>query len=218
MRMQARPSGKEILMGTKAAAGGEAELRIPVGEPPEASLRPVATVAGRTRPDDVRRLTRWRNRHVTAFLTEFEATEERTARWLEQVVGPDPTRILFMVDDAGGRTVGYMGLAYIDWESRYGEVDAVVRGEEAPRGCMTRALHRLIGWARGDLGLLTLGVRVRSDNPALAFYRKAGYRESHRVALRRTEQAREVHWVQDDSGSPQGVSLVFMRLAEAVPA
>src|SRR5262245_49768211 len=137
--MPGPPAGPAALEAAKASAGGD--FRIPVGAPPVASLRPVATAPGRLDPDDVRRLTAWRNRHVGAFLTEFVATEERTARWLAGTVAKDPGRILFMVDDPAGRTFAYMGLAFIAWEERAGEVDAVVRGGEAPPGTMTRALH-----------------------------------------------------------------------------
>ena len=49
---------------------------------------------------------------------------------------------------------------------------------------MTAALHTVLDWARGPLGLKELGVRVRSDNPALAFYEKAGFCEMQRVPLR----------------------------------
>src|SRR5687768_11930806 len=83
-----------------------------VGHPPVALLRPVATDPQSVNPTDVRLLTAWRNKFVTSFLTEFNATSEQTTGWLTNVVGPDDTRILFMIDDLTGRTFGYMGLAF----------------------------------------------------------------------------------------------------------
>ena len=97
-------------------------MRLPVGDPARAWLRPAGSDAA-----DTARLTEWRNRFVRAFLTEFEATEERTSHWLKESVAPDETRILFMLDLPDGGTVGYLGLAFIDWESGRGEADAVVR-------------------------------------------------------------------------------------------
>ena len=202
-------AGREALQAAKGSA------RVPFDGPPAGLLRAVATRRGTASPADVRALTDWRNRFVGSFLTEFEATEDRTERWLAETVGPDDTRILFMVEDDGGRTVGYIGLAFIDWATGAGEADAVVRGADAPRGLMTQALAALWCWGREELGLARLGVRVRSDNPALAFYEKAGFRERRRTALRREHDEDGVRWVEDPSGdSGTDPSLVHMELED----
>src|SRR6188472_3858133 len=99
----------------KAAAGsGAVELCLPVGRPVACLLRPVATRPDRLSRADVACLTAWRNRFVGSFLTEFAATEARTARWLVETVGPSGGKILFMLDDPSGSTFGYMGLDFID--------------------------------------------------------------------------------------------------------
>jgi RimJ/RimL family protein N-acetyltransferase len=170
------------------------------------------TTEGSLVADDVRVLTEWRNQSVQSFLTEFHATENRTARWLTDTVGPDDTRILFMIDDARGRTFGYMGLAFIDWPHGSAESDAVVRGATAAPGTMTRALRTMLQWAQVQLGLRTFGVRVRSDNTALAFYRKFGFCEVRRVPLRKVECADVVRWVEDPSLPPVEPKLVHMLL------
>jgi RimJ/RimL family protein N-acetyltransferase len=197
----------------ESTAPGQATLRLPVGRPPRGALRPVATQPGGTSAEDVRVLTDWRNRHVTAFLAEFDATDERTERWLVESVGPDDSRILFMVEDESGHTVGYMGLAFIGWEEGYAEADAVVRGADAPRGLFTQALESMWAWGRDTLGLTRLGVRVRSDNTAIAFYEKAGFHERHRVPLREErDEDGMLRWVEDPSLEPVEPSLVHMEL------
>jgi RimJ/RimL family protein N-acetyltransferase len=129
------------------------------------------------------------------------------------MVGPDDTRILFMVDDARtGQTVGYMGLAFIDWERRSGEADAIVRGGDAAPGMMTRALRTMLDWASVQLGLRQLGVRVRSDNPAVTFYGKLGFRELRRVPLQRVEGDGLIEWVENESLPAREPSLVHMVL------
>jgi RimJ/RimL family protein N-acetyltransferase len=194
--------GRRLLRAVKESAVGEgAALCLPVGRPVEALLRPVATREGALNAADVRALTEWRN-----------ADEGRTSRWLSEAVGPDDTRILFMVDDPAGRTVGYMGLAFIDWEARTGEADAIVKGGEAAPGVMKRSLLTLLDWARTQLELRALGVRVRSDNTALEFYRKLGFREVRRTALRRAGAAGAVQWIEDDSLPAGEPSLVHMTL------
>ena len=181
-----------------------AKLSIPVGDPVEAVLRPVATA------NDVRLLTEWRNRFVGSFLTEFEATEERTERWLTEVVGPDRTRFLFMLDDVRGRTIGYLGLAFIDWQKRTAEADAIVRGVDELPGIMRKALLALLRWAHRDLGLTTaLNVRVRSDNPAVNFYLKLGT-ETRRVPLREIKDSDMTRWVEDKSLASSSTELVYI--------
>jgi RimJ/RimL family protein N-acetyltransferase len=171
----------------------------------------VGTSPQRQDPADVRRLTAWRNRHVGCFLTEFEATEARTADWLARVVGARDDKVLFMAEDGAGRTYGYLGLDFIDWRAGRGEADAVVRGEEAPRGSMGRALSSLLRWAKGSLGLHELGVRVRSDNPALGFYARLGFVQTGRLPLRRVEEPGMLRWVPAEAPDARGLELVQMR-------
>lgn len=191
-----------------------AALVIPVGSPVVAYLRPVYTESNALNENDVICLTNWRNRFVTAFLNEFEATERQTAYWLSNTVALDSTRILFMCDDLSGRTFGYMGLAYIDWHLSYGEADAIVRGDEAPKvGVMREALLTLLRWAHGQLGLQRLGVRVRSDNPALGFYLHLGFEEVRRVPLRRVVHSDRVEWCEQPEAQNAEVYLVHMRIA-----
>ena len=192
-----------------SATPGQPCLSLPVGSPIEALLRPVSTVPGKLNENDVRVLTEWRNRFVSSFLTEFEATEARTAAWLTGVIGPDSTRILFMLDDAQGQTVGYLGLGFIDWEQGVGEADAIVRGAEVAPGVMAKALFTLLGWGYEQLGLETLGARVRSDNPSLRFFLKIG-KELKRVPLRRIDEPGMVRWVEDETLVTSPASLVYL--------
>src|SRR5690606_5067419 len=122
-------SGKEILRAFKASAtivGPSIGLRIPGFD--GYFIRPINTNNSYLDNHDVECLTTWRNRFVNAFLTEFVATEARTAHWLSEVVRVDDSRILFMIENQRSKSVGYLGIAYIDWEKSYVEADAVVKG------------------------------------------------------------------------------------------
>ena len=208
------PLGERLLITLKAAAGAPGpQLVLPVGQPPAVFLRPVPTRPEYINWSDVKLLTDWRNRFVAAgaYLTEFKATEARTQRWLTEVVGPSNNKILFMIDDMLGRTIGHMGLGFTDWSLRSGEADNIVRGAEAPRGTMKRALQELLSWGKETLGLEQLGVRVRSDNTAQEFYRKVGFLEVARAALRRIEEPGMIRWIEDSTVAKPQLELVYMR-------
>lgn len=210
--------GRDLLNSVKASASEQPCLGIPVGNPVKAILRPVITENADERSEDVYRLSIWRNKFVTAFLTEFEATPERTAKWLSDGIAKDDSRILFMVDDLEGNTFGYIGLAFIDWDKKSGEADSVVRGGSAEPGLMTEVLRTLLTWARGQLGLESIGVRVRSDNPALGFYEKFGFQELERVPLVKSNDENMIVWSEDrgnTSVSPDAPHLVHMTLPPA---
>lgn len=209
--------GRDLLVAIKNVAGlpgPQMALNVCGG----ALLRPVATCRAFQSHDDVRRLTEWRNRYSSSFLTEFTATESGTSSWLEVVVGQSDDRILFMLDNADGYTIGYMGLAFINWNKSYGEADAVVRGSDCTPGLMGAALQTMLRWALGQLGLHHLGIRVRSDNnKALSFYQRLGFVETRRVPLTATAaESGTVTWREsgDDHGS--GIFLVHHVFANGV--
>lgn len=205
-------SGRALFEEFKRAAGSPADLVLPVGHPVEALLRPIATASDRINLDDARLLSEWRNRFVKSFLTEFVSHEARTANWLRTAVAADPGKILFMVDTLDGRSFGHVGLGFIDWERGYVEADAIVRGGDARPGLMKLALQALLHWARTSLGLDDAWVRVRSDNPAVAFYEKAGFVEHKRVPLvAATGADGQITWTEDPHAGPDAPALVYMQ-------
>jgi RimJ/RimL family protein N-acetyltransferase len=203
--------GKTIVSILKDSAGlPGSDICIPVGKPVRCFLRPIATNPDLLNQNDIHNLTNWRNRYVSSFLTEFQATEERTTNWLTEVVRYNENKILFMLEDLQGVPFGYMGLDFINWENKYGEADAIVRGGYAAAGTMKLALQTLLNWSQKYLELSDLNVRVRSDNTALNFYRKAGFSETHRVCLEREFKSNMVSWVETDRPD-SNVSLVHMK-------
>lgn len=163
-------------------------------------LRPITTKHGQINPKDVTHLTEWRNLYPKSFLTEFNSTELQTSEWLCDKCHHDDSRISFMIENAHGDSVGYMGIAYIDWEKSYVEGDSIVSGCINPKGLMTAGLITLLRWAKGQLGLQNVGVRVLSDNPALLFYKKMGFHEVRRVPLKMVNIKEDiVQWIEDES-------------------
>lgn len=204
-------AGRECLALLKAtAAPGRTSLVLPIGKPVVAYLRTIPTAPDRLDPLDIALLSEWRNRFVKAFLTEFVAHPARTAAWLSGPVHENDGKILFMVESLDGVPFAHIGLAFIDWTTGYGEADAIVRGADALPGLMKLALQTTLKWARDQLGLTTLGVRVRSDNAALDFYRKVGFKETKRVPLALETHAGTVTWSENPAIANPQASLVYM--------
>lgn len=205
--------GRALLVALKSAAGRPGpQLGLDIGN--GYRLRPVPTERAFQRPLDVEGLTDWRNRFKSAFLAEFEATPPQTAAWLAEIIGPSDDRILFMVDDPDEVPIGYMAISFIRWRDAYGEADAIVRGRDAPKGLMQKAILGMLDWGRGQLLIEKFGVRVRSDNPALEFYHKLGFVEELRVPLTRTSDRDKITWVENPQDRESEIYLVHHVLGE----
>lgn len=198
--------GKDIIDQLKR----DGALCLPVSGFDHAFLRPVICIKDDQNTHDVDRLTRWRNDHVKSFLTEFNATNVQTSNWLAHAVLENSGKILFMVDFEDN-TVGHVGLGFADWANSYIEADAIVRGVDAPRGLMKQSLLTLLRWARDELGLDDQWVRVRSDNPACAFYRKVGFVDQKQVPLNQEQQGDMLVWFEDPALSAAQAYLVYMK-------
>lgn len=204
-------NGRALLNSIKASAAcNQLSLALPIDCPVRAFLRPIATADGRLDETDLILLSDWRNRYVKSFLTEFHAYPARTAEWLTKFVHHNDGKILFMLEDLNGERLGHIGLAFIDWENSYGEADAIVSGGNSPPGLMKIALQTTLRWAREQLGLEKLGVRVRSDNSALDFYTKVGFVETKRVPLGLSKDGDGITWFEDPSLGSDVPSLVYM--------
>jgi RimJ/RimL family protein N-acetyltransferase len=186
-------SGKDLMQFLKKQdCPPDESFSIKIRNTPPVRLRMVSTI--NPKEDDIINLSEWRNRYVRSFLTEFEATPQRTRTWITQAVAQDLSRILFMIEEPGLPPLGYIGLAFIDYDRQTAEADSVVRGNTGHPGTMARALQTLIEWSQDSLGIKKIGVRVLSDNPALAFYEKFGFREVERVPLQREASPVFVSW------------------------
>lgn len=71
-------------------------------------------------------ITQWRNTFGSFFLTQFKATEERTEKWLRNVILPDETRALYLIMDETKEVFGHVGVKHL--KSNCPEIDNLVRG------------------------------------------------------------------------------------------
>ena len=73
-------------------------------------------------------LTRWRKKYMKYFLTQFNASTNRTKSWLENIVIPSSDRLLFLILNEDNNLIGNFGIADILFDQC--ELDNLIRGEK----------------------------------------------------------------------------------------
>jgi len=206
--IQKLQAGKHYIEAIKAR---KLSLKIPVGNPVAAYLRPIPTAPGSIDAEDVRLLSKWRNENVSCYLTEFVANSAQTAHWLSTSVHTNDGKILCMLEDMNARRIGAVGLCFIDWQSGYAEPDNLVRGIYVRRGLMQEAFQALLDWGRDQLGLVSLVSRVRSDNTAaIAFHKKLGFNQIRSVPLSPRHEPGMTCWYENPGAQDSGIGIIYM--------
>ena len=119
---------------------------------------------------DAEHLRAWKNAHRDAFFFKDLISPEDQHRWMEAYFTREDDN-MFVVE-ADGQPVGCMGYRLIDGR---GDVYNVILGipEAGGRGMMSLALRLMLTQARERVS--TIGLKVLKTNPAIAFYRRAGF-------------------------------------------
>jgi perosamine synthetase len=158
-------------------------------------------------------LTRWRNADVRAYPSQFVATPASTKAWLRDRVLAAADRMLFLVVNRFGRTIGHMGFASALGEDGSLEMDNIVRGvKSGDPGIMTRAMETLIDWAEEKLGPREIYLRVFQDNShAIAFYERLGFVHDRLLPLTRHADGPNVNYKPTCDGEKPDTC--FMRMS-----
>jgi len=145
----------------------------------------------------LQKLMDWRTTVQDWFPTQSPVTLTGTRRWLDRAVLRQPDRVLFLVEDDQGKTVGHVGLNRFQYQDRACELDNIVRGENGVfPGGMTLACSALIKWAFEHLQLDQLFLRVFAENnPAIKLYKRLGFRELQRIPMIRLTEGETVKYV-----------------------
>jgi perosamine synthetase len=126
------------------------------------------------------RLGQWRRENSFAFPGRGPVTPEWAATWLRADVLDDAGRILFLVLDRFGHTVGHVGLAAADDLAL--EVTDVVRGEKTVQpGLMSAAVAGLLAWAEDCFRPARVHLHVPANLHAIRFFERAGFRTAGRA-------------------------------------
>lgn len=157
-------------------------------------------------------LTRWRQMFMCYFFTQFEATNERTRTWLNNIVIKDDTRILFLITDKTNRAIGNFGVCNISGDSA--ELDNLIRGEiGGDRKLVYYSELSLIYWIFKSLEVNTLYFRLFTNNfRAIRLHESVGAvcRSVNRVIKKRNNE--EIHYILDSSSAPLRDELGLMKM------
>ena len=140
-------------------------------------------------------LTQWRNTNRQFFATHFNATMERTLSWINTVIIPDPTRLLFMIDTPDGTHVGHLGVTSLNTSRP--ELDNMIRGRSAggPK-IMYWAEVALVHWLFTQPQVLSVHLKVFSHNwIPISIHRSIGFTDHCVQRLVRRDVGGEIHLV-----------------------
>ena len=177
----------------------EETLRIEVmidGDTPIGYVTPI-TKSSLDNEELIEKMTAWRNRMRTCFLTQAPVTVEKTKAFLASTVLSDPTRMLFIVHSPK-QPVGTLGVKVgAPWVHgagphgsdgngrRLAELANLLRGtrEGHPR-LMYQAEMALMDWAFRELDIDLFWTAVPSNNRlALTLHQSAGFRPTALIPL-----------------------------------
>lgn len=170
------------------------------GEEIVAYLRPITADFRTTMPNIAALMGQWRKENPSISMSVFEITEERTLRWIDNLLVNNDNRIVFAVTDFEGAYLGHIGLASFDPERYSGEIDSVLRGVKKvlPR-LMEYSMRTMIAWGKQVLRLKEITLQTAYDNlHARAFYRRCGFVETERIPLKKVVLPDEVKWVAEE--------------------
>lgn len=167
------------------------------------------------------KMTAWRNRMRTCFLTQAPVTVEKTRAFLASTVLADPTRMLFIVHSATqpAGTLGVkVGPPWVHGAGprscegggrRLAELANLLRGTREGHPClMYQAEMALMDWAFRELDINLFWTAVPSNNRlALRLHQSAGFRPTVLIPLHKVEKDGQTHLEVGDAGneSPDGL-------------
>ena len=159
--------------------------------------------------EDTDRVIRWRNsdRVRKNFIDQRPFTRQGHLNWLETRVATGEVVQFILCETETDRPVGSVYIRDIDRKNRKGEYGIFIgEADAAGKGYGTLAAKGAIAYARSELKLHKLSLRVFADNAAaVRSYEKAGF---HREALLQDE-------IRNEDGSWRDLILMAVLFPES---
>lgn len=156
----------------------------------------------------MRLLSDWRNTYKNNFLTRFNATPERTKEWLDNIVFPSLSQILFFVVDASGQRVGHTGFKNLSLNKVL--LDNTIRGlrTEEPK-IFVFANRHLILWLFNYAGIEKVEGEVFADNiSALMMNNQVGFKLVEELILEEVSEGDRVIFKPTNNRSVKNIRIL----------
>ncbi|MDG2372179.1 MAG: GNAT family N-acetyltransferase [Flavobacteriaceae bacterium] len=130
-------------------------------------------------------LSKWRIENPTISTGTFQVTEERTKKWLIDLVINREDRLIFMIHGLNDDPIGHIGLSNINFSNNSVELDSVLRGKKnILKGLMSQCVKRVVKFGLKELRFSEIDLSVFSDNNhAVDFYKKLNFKIIDKIPL-----------------------------------
>lgn len=205
---------RNVIRSLKSLEEGYFSEEIPIVNDRNTIIGSLSPIDGKLSNDEViiSSLTRWRKMFMRYFLTQFEATNEQTRTWLNNVVVKDDTRILFLIMDEINKAIGNFGICNITSESA--ELDNLIRGEKGgdPKLIFFSEVS-LIFWIYKNLNIDNLYLHVFSNNlRTIQLHESVGFVHCNIYRLIKKGNLGEIHYAIDYSSKPKENEFGYIKM------
>jgi RimJ/RimL family protein N-acetyltransferase len=142
----------------------------------------------------IEKMTTWRNQYKMFFLSQFNATPERTKLWLENVVLRNPSQLLFLIY-CGEALMGQYGFKDLERDSAF--LDNLLRGERGGHPWLMKyAVSALIEWLFNVMQVtIVYGYTFANNAMALKLNRDVGFTCTEKYPLQKQIDGDEIKWI-----------------------
>ena len=157
-------------------------------------------------------LTRWRKKYMKYFLTQFNASTNRTKSWLENIVIPSSDRLLFLILNEDNNLIGNFGIADILFDRC--ELDNLIRGEKGghPKLIYFSELS-LLKWLFLEKKVKRVNLHVFANNlPTIKLHKSVGFVEIGRRKLERVQSKDGAVSFEETQICSEGNSIEYLEL------
>jgi hypothetical protein len=122
------------------------------------------------RRDDMPQILAWRSVNPEGARTPYQLTLEQQYKFYDEIVCNRDSPHRYWGVEEGGQLVGMVGITYIEWENRRGEVAILIDPQKRGGGYGKRALWLLLEQAFDRMGLASVYGNVYLCNPYLGWW------------------------------------------------
>jgi len=146
---------------------------------------------------DAGKMAEWRREAFESFFTWVKPTGSNLLEWLKRYES-DMGDIIFILNGEDSVFAGQMSIYNINYDKKSAEFGRVMRGYgKAPKGIMTIAAKRLLGWAYQDLKLEYIYLHVFANSKkAISLYVRLGFKVEETLLYKKIlNDEKVVRWV-----------------------